>query len=273
MTYSPGVDGNAKLYVAIAAGALPALIAIFVFDYLDRKRPEPWWLRWLVVLVGVLTVFPVLFVDGLILGAAKDHIEPGYTYNGALFKSFIVAAAVEEMFKILVIYWIVWRRSEFDERMDGIVYGARAGLGFALFENVVFLYNTSTTEQLVQTGILRALLAVPGHAMWTAIIGYAAVRARFDNKGFGFFGGYLLAVAAHGAYDYAIFAQPAMHLEGKTDLALVVLAAPLVIIIACLVIVRRMAKIALRLDDADAARRAASAPPPAMPPSDPAPVV
>jgi protease PrsW len=270
MTYSPGVDGDAKLYVAIAAGALPALIAIFVFDYLDRKRPEPRWLRWKVVGAGMLSVVPVLLVDAAVVAAARDHVEPPYTYNGALFLSFIRAGAIEELFKILMIYWIVWRRPEFDERMDGIVYGARAGLGFALVENVVYLANTASMHDLIQTGILRAVLAVPGHAMWTAIIGYAAARARLDGKGLGFFGGYLIAVAAHGAYDYALFGQSAMHLEGKTDLAAVALGAPLVIIIACVVIVRRMAKIALRLDDADAARRAARATPAPM---DPAPVV
>ena len=42
---------------------------------------------------------------------------------------------VEEGCKILVVYWVVWRRPEFDERMDGIVYASRAGLGFALVED------------------------------------------------------------------------------------------------------------------------------------------
>ena len=42
------------------------------------------------------------------------------------------------------------------------------------------------------------------------MIGYSAARMRFDRKGIGFLGGYVLAVAAHGVYDYAIFAHSPM---------------------------------------------------------------
>jgi len=264
------VDGNTKIYVGLA-GALPALVAMLVFDYLDRKRPEPRSLRWKVSIAGAFSVFPVLFVDGFIIGAVKDHAYPAYTYNGAMFQAFVVAAAVEEFFKISAIYWIVWRRPEFDERMDGIVYGARAGLGFALLENVLYMVSQPNMDAVIQTGILRAVLAVPGHAMWSAIIGYSAARARFDKKGIGFFGGYLLAVAAHGTYDYAIFAHTPMTLEGREDVANLLLIAPPAIILTCVIIVRRMAKNALRLDDADAARVAGMIPP-GPPPMGPAPI-
>lgn len=269
MTYWRPVDGNTKLYVGMAA-AVPALLAMLVFDYLDRKRPEPRGLRWKVSAAGVVSVVPVLIVDAVVLGAAKGHVEPQYTYNGAMFQAFVVAAAVEELFKISAIYWIVWRRPEFDERMDGIVYGARAGLGFALLENVLYLVSLPTMHDVIQTGILRAVLAVPGHAMWSAIIGYSAARARFDRKGLGFVGGYVVAVAAHGGYDYAIFAHVPMSLEGKAQLANGLLVAPVAIIVACVIIVRRMARTALRLDDADAARRAPILPP-GPPPPGPAP--
>jgi RsiW-degrading membrane proteinase PrsW (M82 family) len=247
------VDGNTKILVGLAAAA-PALIAMLVFDYLDRKRPEPRSLRWKVAIAGALSVVPVLFVDAMLISAAAPYTHPGYTYNGALFQSFGVAAAVEELFKILVIYWIVWRRPEFDERMDGIVYGARAGLGFALLENVAYLLNQPDMDAVIRTGILRAVLAVPGHAMWSAMIGYSAARMRFDRKGIGFLGGYLLAVGLHGLYDYAIFAHVPMTLEGNGDTANLLFIAPPAIIILCVLIVRRMARIALALDDADHAR-------------------
>ena len=247
----------------ILGGMAPAIIAMLVVDYMDRKRPEPLALRYKVALAGALSVFPVLLVDGFIEGALRDYTEPMYTYNGALYKSFVIAAAVEELLKISVIYWLVWRRPEFDERMDGIVYGARAGLGFALVENVFYLLEQPSSEAALYTGILRAVLAVPGHAMWSAFIGYAAARARFDGKGWGFLGGYVLAVAAHGGYDYAIFAQAPLRLEGYDSIASAMFAAPVVIILVCVLIVRRMARTALALDDADHARRGQLPPPPA----------
>jgi RsiW-degrading membrane proteinase PrsW (M82 family) len=240
-------------WILVLIGVAPAIVAMLVVDFLDRKRPEPRSLRIKVAIYGALSVIPVLIVDGFLLAAFKEQLHPRYTYNGALFQSFVIAAAVEELLKIAVIYWVVWRRPEFDERMDGIVYGGRAGLGFALVENVLYMLGTATIASAIQTGILRAVLAVPGHALWSAMIGYAAARARFDKRGFGFIGGYLLAVGLHGAYDYAIFAQTPMRLEGQ-PYANYVLIAPVLIIVLSFLIVRWMARTALRLDDASAVR-------------------
>jgi protease PrsW len=257
------VDSTTKILVA-AAGAVPALIAMLVFDYLDRKRPEPRSLRWKVSIAGMFSVIPVLFIDGAILGATKDSVEPLYTYNGAAFYSYVVAAAVEEATKIAMIYWIVWRRPEFDERMDGIVYGARAGLGFALVENIGYMSQVPTMDAVWQTGIARAVMAVPGHAMWSAMIGYCAARKRFDNEGIGLLGGWALAVAAHGTYDYAIFATTPAQLEMDPRWWYLLIIPP-VIVVASVIIVRRMAKRALALDDADAARAGTLPPPPTAP--------
>ena len=254
---------DANTAYLIAGGMAPAIVAMLVVDYMDRKRPEPLALRYKVALAGMFSVVPVVFIDQGLEAVFRGYTEPAYTYNGALFQSFVIAAAVEELLKISVIYWLVWRRPEFDERMDGIVYGARAGLGFALVENVLYLLRQPTMDDAIRTGLLRAVLAVPGHAMWSAFIGYAAARARFDRKGLGFVGGYLLAVAAHGGYDYAIFAQHPMRLEGQNDLANAAYLAPVVIILVCILIVRRMARTALALDDADAARRGITPPGPA----------
>jgi protease PrsW len=265
MTYSPPVDGNAKLYLALVVAAVPGLAAIALFDYFDRKRPEPLATRWKVLAAGMFSVLPVLWVDEWILRAVGDAVPARYTYNGSMFQAFVMAAGVEELLKISVIYWIVWHRPEFDERMDGLIYGARAGLGFAILENFFYLWSQPTLDAVIHVGILRAVLAVPGHAMWTAMIGYAAARARFDRKGLGFVGGYLLAVALHGIYDYAVFATVPMELEGAPGAAKRLLIVPPVVIVACVLIVRRMARTALRLDDADAAHRMVPVPVPVPP--------
>ncbi|HLL21582.1 MAG TPA: PrsW family glutamic-type intramembrane protease, partial [Kofleriaceae bacterium] len=157
--------------------------------------------------------------------------------------------------KMFVVYWIVWRRPEFDERMDGIVYACRAGLGFALVENVMYLlFLAPTVGDQLTMWILRALLAVPGHAMWTGMIGGMAARRRFDRAGLGLFGGYLLAVAFHGAYDLALFVQQPLQLEGHAELATAMFAVPIALTLAAFFVLRGMARNALRLDDADAAR-------------------
>jgi len=249
---------NQQLYIALS-GMIPALIAMGIVDRLDRKRPEPPRLRRLVAFVGMLSVIPAIVLEIGLTRTLGADLEPPFTYQGASFASFVVAAGVEEACKIVVVYWIVWRRPEFDERMDGIVYASRAGLGFALVENVLYLFQAASVEMQLQTWVLRALFAVPGHAMWTGMIGAMAARRRFDKQGLGLIGGYLLAVAFHGAYDLSLFVQKPLQLEGHADLAQLLLVVPVALTLLAFFVLRGMARNALRLDDAEAVHAAVAA--------------
>lgn len=245
------------------SGAIPALLLMWLVDRLDAKRPEPRSTRWLVVLVGMLSVIPALILELAISSLTAGRIEPQMTYQGSSFQAFVVAAGVEEACKIAMVYWVVWRRPEFDERMDGIVYASRGGLGFALVENVLYLINQHSLQGQIVVWVERALLAVPGHAMWTGMIGAMAARRRFDGGGLGLVGGYLLAVAFHGAYDVSVFLQQPLHLEGRDVAAHALLVAPVALTVLAFVVLRSMARTALRLDDAAAVRIAAQS---ALPP-------
>jgi protease PrsW len=247
---------NAHLVVALS-GVIPALIAMWIVDRLDAQRPEPSRTRRLVVFFGMLSVIPALVIELVLMNQVGGLLEPQMTYQGASFQAFVVAAAVEEGCKILVIYWVVWRRPEFDERMDGIVYACRAGLGFALVENVMYLLNQHSLQGQIIVWVERALLAVPGHAMWTGMIGAMAARRRFDGKGLGLLGGYLLAVAFHGTYDVSVFVQQPLHLEGLDRVGHVLMSVPVALTVLAFFVLRTMARTALRLDDAAAVHGAA----------------
>ncbi|HEX2687739.1 MAG TPA: PrsW family intramembrane metalloprotease [Kofleriaceae bacterium] len=238
---------------------IPALLAMWFVDRLDAKRPEPAGTRRLVVFMGMLSVVPALVLEVVLSKTIGDQIEPQLTYQGSSFHAFIVAAAVEEACKIFVVYWVVWQKPEFDERMDGIVYASRAGLGFALVENVMYLLGQHSLQGQILVWVVRALLAVPGHAMWTGMIGAMAARRRFDGKGLGLIGGYLLAVAFHGAYDLSVFVQQPLHLEGFAVLRHAMMVAPVALTVLAFFVLRSMARTALRLDDAEAVHMAARA--------------
>jgi protease PrsW len=247
-----------QIQIALS-GVIPALVAMWLVDRLDAKRPEPPRLRRLVAGVGMASVIPAIIAGLILQKYTASSIGSPLTYEGASFNSFVVAAAIEEACKIMVVYWVVWRRPEFDERMDGIVYACRAGLGFALVENVMYLLSERSLGGQLTVWILRALLAVPGHALWTGMIGYCAARRRFDRTGLGLLGGYLLAVSFHGLYDLSLFVQQPMNLEGNEDLAKPLLAVPVALTLLAFFVVRSMARNALHLDDAQAARAAAEA--------------
>jgi RsiW-degrading membrane proteinase PrsW (M82 family) len=230
------------------AGALPALAAMAYVDKLDAKRPEPRWTLRKVSIFGALSVLPCIYIEQPL---AKIHV--GGPWPQLLFMSFVVAAAVEELAKVCVVYATVWRRPELDERLDGIVYGTRAGLGFALLENIGYLLGPQSAGAFATMYLVRALLAVPGHAIYGGFMGYFAARRRFDGVGPGLLGGYLLAVLLHGAYDAGIFAlRPVAEIDKA--LVLPVLLVPVVIVVFGGIALRRRARLALELDDAAEAR-------------------
>jgi RsiW-degrading membrane proteinase PrsW (M82 family) len=268
--------GNQYTAQIAMSGAIPAIIAMGLVDRLDRKRPEPPGTRRLAAFLGMLSIIPAIVIELYLSNSLGAKVEPQITYQGSAFHAFVVAAAVEEFCKFAVIWLFIWRKPEFDERMDGLVYFARAGLGFALVENIGYLLMQQSLSGQLTTWILRAVLAVPGHAMWTGMIGLFAARRRFDKKGVGFIGGYLLAVSLHGLYDMCAFLQQPLTLEGHTLLATLMMPVLVAITLLGFLIVRYQAKHALRLDDADVALNAAQAaqrgmmpgqmPPPQMPP-------
>lgn len=238
-------------------GALPALFAMWYVDRLDARRPEPRSTLRKVALAGALSVIPVIIV-GLVLMAVGPAEG---TYERAAYDSYLVAAGVEELAKILCVYWFVYHRPEFDERFDGIVYGARAGLGFALVENVLYLAQAQTTGDFVAMYVLRAVLAVPGHAMWGAIMGYFLAVRRFDGRGPGLIGGYLWAVFLHGTYDMAIFVQLPLALDGYGSEVQSLLLISILVIAGGGLWLRRLARKALHADDHDEAQRLPPPPP------------
>lgn len=215
-------------------GALPAILAMAWFDHQDAKRPEPRRTLRLVALAGALSAIPVIAIGELLKMLGPEDLVAvsqgrSDSYGAAAYMAFVVAAIPEEAVKLATVMLIVWKRPEFDERMDGITYGARAGLGFAALENVAYLLlMPSSLSEYLTLFLGRAILAVPGHATWGAIAGYFAAVKRFDGRGPGLLGGFLVAVLLHGCYDAWLFSAPIAIRDGYTFLALGIAGFPVV---------------------------------------------
>lgn len=186
-------------WVALA-GAVPALLMMWWVERHDARRPEPRHMLRLVGVAGGLATIPCIGVQLLL-----TEVYPEQGVNGALFTAYVTAALTEEVSKALVLWLVVWRHPAFDERFDGIVYATRAGLGFALVENVGYLFGTESVGGFFGVFVLRAVLAVPGHAIYAGFMGHYAARKRFDGEGPGLLGGLVIAIVLHGTYDAALF--------------------------------------------------------------------
>ncbi|MFD1644346.1 PrsW family intramembrane metalloprotease [Haloarchaeobius litoreus] len=133
-------------------------------------------------------------------------------FGGVLFFLFIVGPG-EEFVKWLAVRIYAFRRAEFDAVIDGAVYGAVAGLGFATIENAFYITRfveaTGTTVSIVEAGsniaALRAL-AGPGHVIYSGIAGFYLGLAKFNRENYGpiVVKGLLLAALFHATYNITV---------------------------------------------------------------------
>ena len=179
---------------------------ILVYVYIrDKYEREPLRLLLKSLLAGALSVIPVMFVNSWLDGF-KIHFT-GLTQIGYI--AFIVAAFVEESFKFIALYFLIWKNKEFNEKFDGIVYAVFISLGFALVENI--MYVTSYGES---TGYVRALTAVPAHALFAVAMGYYFAFAKFSKKQkpYYLFMALFIPIMLHGIYDFLLMSQMNIYL-------------------------------------------------------------
>jgi protease PrsW len=184
------------LALAILLAALPALAILLYVRRLDRARPEPLGLIARSLLYGFLAVLPAAAIEASISFVAPLRAD----LPSRLFYAFAVAGLVEESVKLFFIRRYIFHRREFDERADGIVYAICVSMGFAFVENLLYGYR--------DPGLLlaRALSAVPGHALFSGIMGYYVGRAKIEGgRGGALARGLAWAAALHGLYDFFLF--------------------------------------------------------------------
>jgi RsiW-degrading membrane proteinase PrsW (M82 family) len=187
-----------------AVAAAPAIFWLWYFYRRDRYEPEPKLLILRTFFLGALITIPVAFIEGIL--PISD-----------LILAVLAAPIIEEVAKFLLVQQTVYHSREFDEPMDGLIYAASAALGFATLENIVYIstvYLTSPLEEVLVVYALRALLSVPGHALFSSMWGYALGRAKFDpNRGSGFIlAGLTLAIILHGVFNFFLYSSPALAL-------------------------------------------------------------
>jgi RsiW-degrading membrane proteinase PrsW (M82 family) len=124
--------------------------------------------------------------------------------------TYVYVGLIEEAVKLGAL-WLIARHLPRYTMRDGIVLGAAVGFGFAALEsagyafNALFTLNGLSLTSLVETEVLRGILAPLGHGLWTAILGGAlfATAARHGRPRLtgGVVGWYLVVAALHTLWD------------------------------------------------------------------------
>ncbi|OYT69230.1 MAG: hypothetical protein CFK52_13995, partial [Chloracidobacterium sp. CP2_5A] len=189
--------------IATAVAFVPAFFYMLPLLWLDRYDPEPAWALAASFVWGGLVAVVVSYILNSVFGAVAAGV--GGEVVGTIVGAVISAPVVEEGSKGLgLILILLFLRREFDDIVDGIVYGGFIALGFATVENILY-YGRSLLSgglgALIVTFILRGILSPFAHVTFTAMTGIGCGIARESHSAAVRFlaplGGYILAVALH----------------------------------------------------------------------------
>ena len=190
--------------------AVIPVVVILSYIYIKDKNKEPGKLLVLLFGLGIVSCFMVLLVSKFVF-MIFPFMEKGsdyMTFFELMAYAFIGVALVEEFCKFFMTYICSYRNKAYDEVYDGIVYAVFVSLGFAFFENLLYVFG----NQSISVGISRGLLAVPGHACDAVFMGYylsvAKVYAHQKKKNLerkNLIFSILVPTILHGIYDFCLF--------------------------------------------------------------------
>jgi RsiW-degrading membrane proteinase PrsW (M82 family) len=201
-----------ELGVLAALSAVPALGIVGFLWYGDPTMREP------LEPLAITFVLAILFAS--IAAVVNTLLQPLFTVvpviGMALF-FVVVVGPIEETVK-----WLAVRVGSFgtiDAVVDGVVYGAVAGLGFATIENALYIsqgYTQAITAQsgqpivsAIRTATSRAFVG-PGHVLYSSFAGYYLGLAKFnpENAGPIVVKGILIAALIHATYNSLVTYLP-----------------------------------------------------------------
>jgi protease PrsW len=201
------------ILVVLSGGPIPTLITtvlaaisfpllILILFWLDRYEPEP--ARYRLAALGwggVVAVAFSLIAEGFLFAV------PG---TSSFVDTAVTAPLVEETGKgLFLVIVVLFRRAQIHGLLDGLVYGALVGVGFAFVENIFYYLSSIESGALPLTFFLRGVMGPFAHPLFTSAlgigIGIAVTTRRPAVRVFAPILGYAAAVLMHAIWNGSTF--------------------------------------------------------------------
>ncbi|MGC8838144.1 MAG: PrsW family intramembrane metalloprotease [Anaerolineae bacterium] len=207
------------------ASVVPAILYSLLLWWADRYKREPLALVVAAFLWGAGPAAVLAVVGEAIL----DLPLAGLGLAGEIASASGAAPLVEETVKALALVALfLFSYREFDDVLDGIVYGGLVGFGFAMTENFLYFlgaFLSGGVGQWVLSVVVRGAVFGLNHAFYTAFTGAGlGLARRWGLRGRGLVAaalGYALALAFHALHNLgstlASTAPPALFLSVVSD--------------------------------------------------------
>ena len=181
--------------------AVVPVIIFLIFVYIkDKYEKEPLALLFMGAIYGIFLVVPVMCVDVFLVNTELNLLYP------EVFQAFIMSAGNEEMFKFIFLFFLIFRNKNFNEPVDGIIYSVFISLGFALGENIVYVFNPEIGG--FQTAFLRGITSIPAHMFFAISMGYYFARWRYLKYGnINLLLSFAVPWMIHGCYNFILLTE------------------------------------------------------------------
>lgn len=151
---------------AILGGAIPAILWLWFWLYQeDKEDPEPIGLIITSFIIGGVMVFVAMFLEKATINIITNNTA-----------QIVLWATIEEILKLVGVSFIIFGNKIIREPIDYPMYFIATALGFAAFENVLYLMGPLKSQGSVVgmlTGNLRFLGSTLLHAISSSMIGSA----------------------------------------------------------------------------------------------------
>lgn len=172
-------------HVSIELSLIAVLPALFLCGYVffkDRIEKEPIGLLALLFGAGAVAYIPVFFGQEFIIGlidnafadsitfgpsGAKTYASTGDEMTHYALCAFVGFSLLQILVKWALLYFITHKNKNFNHLFDGIVYSVFLSLGFAVAENIHFVWQNDWDMLLA-----KLLTSVPCHLFIGILMGY-----------------------------------------------------------------------------------------------------
>lgn len=195
----PELEGAGLITVGVILTLVPAILWLFFFYIQDVREPEPKLLVLSVFVLGALLARAAGMPLIRQIFRAPEWLGASALYN--ILGSILVVGFIQQFLIYATVRYSVYNAAEFDERVDGVVYGTAAALGYATMTNLQYVIDSGGVDLVA--GVIRIAVTAMALASFGGLMGYFLGRCKFeDEPAWWMPAGLTLAAILNGIFNY-----------------------------------------------------------------------
>src|SRR3954469_865191 len=172
------LDPTTLIIVGVILAIVPSAIWLYFFYRQDRLEPEP------KTKLAAVFLLALLLTDALGVPLINDWFQVRVWASAdsitSLLASILIVGFTWQAIAYAAVRLVVYDTAEFDERMDGIVYGTVAGLGVATLLNLNYVIANGGVA--LGPGVIQVVTTALAQASFSGLLGYFMAEAKFEHK-------------------------------------------------------------------------------------------